>query len=311
MEEITELHNCSFTDVCAVIKSAHLAEYNATDQTFNVANSQALGKYLLQSGGVELIKHSYILVVDHSVPVIERKYNDRGNVSGIEVCTYAIGNLYKLDIEDSDFQKVYDCWIYPDDSPEVKESKMKAWDRLDFTLWNIKNVGTLCLESQEASMGNAPDENALVENSITKCARELIDELEKSGSDWQVKSGIYKTNPVSAKIGKKEGLSNMDRYEVLEFISDGYGHNYSRRRGWIRATKVVDKRNLRNLCDMSRQRMCSRAYWEYRQMFKDIYNALSEYSEEWKTITEMCFHPKCAVTGYCIEKNSCGMMPKA
>lgn len=47
---------------------------------------------------------------------------------------------------------------------------------------------------------------------------------------------------MSAKIGKKEGLSNMDRYEVLEFISDGYGHNYSRRRGWIRATKVVDNR---------------------------------------------------------------------
>ena len=76
-------------------------------------------------------------------------------------------------------------------------------------------------------------------------------------------------------------------------------------------TKIVDKRNLRNLCDMSRQRMCNRAYWEYRQMFKDIYNALSEYSEEWKTITEMCFYPKCAITGYCTEKNSCGMMPKA
>ena len=77
------------------------------------------------------------------------------------------------------------------------------------------------------------------------------------------------------------------------------------------ATKIVDKRNLRNLCDMSRQRMCNRAYWEYRQMFKDIYNALSEYSEEWKTITAFCFYPKCAITGYCTEKNSCGMMPKA
>ena len=28
-------------------------------------------------------------------------------------------------------------------------------------------------------------------------------------------------------------------------------------------TKIVDKRNLRNLVDMSRQRMCSRAYHEY------------------------------------------------
>lgn len=76
-------------------------------------------------------------------------------------------------------------------------------------------------------------------------------------------------------------------------------------------TRIVDKRNLRNLIDMSRQRMCNRAYWEYRKMFNDICDALSEYSDEWKTVVEMFFKPKCKVVGYCIEKNSCGMMPKA
>jgi thymidylate synthase (FAD) len=76
-------------------------------------------------------------------------------------------------------------------------------------------------------------------------------------------------------------------------------------------TRIVDKRNLRNLIDMSRQRMCNRAYWEYRKMFNDICDALSEYSDEWKTVIEMFFKPKCKVVGYCIEKNSCGMMPKA
>ena len=34
-------------------------------------------------------------------------------------------------------------------------------------------------------------------------------------------------------------------------------------------TKIVDKRNLRNLVDMSRQRMCGRAYHEYRALFQD------------------------------------------
>lgn len=76
-------------------------------------------------------------------------------------------------------------------------------------------------------------------------------------------------------------------------------------------TRIVDKRNLRNLIDMSRQRMCNRAYWEYRKMFNDICDALSKYSDEWKTVVEMFFKPKCKVVGYCIEKNSCGMMPKA
>lgn len=40
-------------------------------------------------------------------------------------------------------------------------------------------------------------------------------------------------------------------------------------------TKVVCKHNLRNLMDMSHQRMCNRAYWEYRELFKDVCAALS------------------------------------
>lgn len=75
-------------------------------------------------------------------------------------------------------------------------------------------------------------------------------------------------------------------------------------------TKIVDKRNLRNLVDMSRQRMCSRAYHEYRELFKDICNALREYSDEWKWIVDNLFHAKCDEVGYCTETKSCGRRPK-
>lgn len=75
-------------------------------------------------------------------------------------------------------------------------------------------------------------------------------------------------------------------------------------------TRVVDKRNLRNLIDMSRQRMCWRAYWEFRELFDEIWNALCNYSEEWKTIVHKTFKPKCYDLGYCPEKNGCGRCPK-
>ena len=75
-------------------------------------------------------------------------------------------------------------------------------------------------------------------------------------------------------------------------------------------TRVVDKRNLRNLIDMSRQRMCNRAYWEFRELFRDISIALTNYSEEWAQIVNTQFMPKCDVTGYCPEKKSCGRRPK-
>ena len=75
-------------------------------------------------------------------------------------------------------------------------------------------------------------------------------------------------------------------------------------------TKIVDKRNLRNLIDMSRQRMCTRAYWEYREMFKDICDALKEYSEEWAYIIDTQMMPKCEHLGYCPETHSCGRKQK-
>ena len=75
-------------------------------------------------------------------------------------------------------------------------------------------------------------------------------------------------------------------------------------------TKIVDKRNLRSLVDMSRVRMCSRAYWEYRELFRDICNALREYSDEWKWIVDNLFHAKCDEVGYCTETKSCGRRPK-
>ena len=75
-------------------------------------------------------------------------------------------------------------------------------------------------------------------------------------------------------------------------------------------SRVVLRTNLRNLADMSRQRMCNRAYWEFRQFMLELTANLEEYSEEWRTVTEMCFMPKCEHLGYCPEIKSCGMMPQ-
>lgn len=72
------------------------------------------------------------------------------------------------------------------------------------------------------------------------------------------------------------------------------------------STRIVDKRNVRNLIEMSHQRLCTRAYWEYRLLMQDICKALREYSEEWSYLVEHYFVPKCEIAGYCTEKKSCG-----
>lgn len=75
-------------------------------------------------------------------------------------------------------------------------------------------------------------------------------------------------------------------------------------------TKVVFRTNLRNLIDMAHQRMCTRAYWEYRALMNDMVNALGAYSEEWKYLVDSYFVPKCEVTGFCTEAKCCGRKPK-
>lgn len=75
-------------------------------------------------------------------------------------------------------------------------------------------------------------------------------------------------------------------------------------------TKIVCKHNLRNLIDMSHQRMCTRAYHEYRRLFSDVCRALSDYSEEWAYLVKHYFVPKCEYMGFCKEAKSCGRKPK-
>ena len=74
-------------------------------------------------------------------------------------------------------------------------------------------------------------------------------------------------------------------------------------------TKVIVRTNLRHLIDMSHQRLCNRAYWEFRQLMLDIMKALCEYSGEWETIVDEYFIPKCDVCSFCTEKKCCGRRP--
>ena len=75
-------------------------------------------------------------------------------------------------------------------------------------------------------------------------------------------------------------------------------------------TRIVDKRNLRNIMDMCQQRLCSRANWEYRSMMNDILAELGKLSDEWAYIVDNYCETKCKKLGYCPEKKSCGLVGK-
>ena len=88
-------------------------------------------------------------------------------------------------------------------------------------------------------------------------------------------------------------------------------------------TKVELKVNLRELIQIFNQRLCTRAYWEFRELMNDIKKALIEYGKsywngdvpcdrnEWELVAKYLFVPKCIKDGVCYEKYSCGRAPKA
>ena len=70
-------------------------------------------------------------------------------------------------------------------------------------------------------------------------------------------------------------------------------------------SNIVVRTNLRNIIDMSRQRKCKRAYWEFRELFEELEKAMFNYSIEYEYIVKNHLKPKCAVLGYCPEKKPC------
>ena len=73
---------------------------------------------------------------------------------------------------------------------------------------------------------------------------------------------------------------------------------------------MVLRTNLRMLIDMSRQRLCTRAYWEFREFMHMLIKELCAYDEDYKYICENYFGAKCDFLGYCPESNSCGRWEK-
>jgi thymidylate synthase (FAD) len=74
-------------------------------------------------------------------------------------------------------------------------------------------------------------------------------------------------------------------------------------------TKVILKINLRALLHMAELRLCKRALPEFQDFMIDLKIAIEACDEEWYYIIGHYYKPKCQIVGYCIEKNSCFLMP--
>lgn len=184
--------------------------------------------------------------------------------------------------------------------------------------------GIDCLESQHGRTFEFPDVYMIIDGYSARVIREWYTHIggmptRLQGSTRYIE--YYKDN--FAYITPPSIANNPETKEIYDECMDKIletGYRLARRGipkediamtlPLAMETKVVCKHNLRNLMDMSHQRECSRAYHEYRELFKDVKNALRNYSEEWAYLIDHYFMPKCEYLGYCPERYSCGRKPK-
>ena len=184
------------------------------------------------------------------------------------------------------------------------------------------NRGLDCLKSNHGRTLEFPSIYVVVDEYSAKMVRELYTHIGGAPTRLQsstryIKYGDYKyVTPPS--IEKSEEANAI--YKVVnETIANGIkrlrdlgipNEDATMLLPLCMETKVVCKYNPRTLIDMSHQRECTRAYWEFRNFMKELSEKLSEYSEEWKLIVDNYFEPKCELLGYCPEKFSCGRYPQ-
>lgn len=243
---------------------AERGQYNATEMDVNIAKQSARGTALLKDAGEELIGNTFIVVTDFrylnkedvantakkivglakfipgagaAVNISTTATNTALTVAGKGYFIKATSYLYRLRWNDSIATLFYnDYWM---DDKNYNESKKKAFE--NSSLFTLEYIGSeVASEQTQSSVFTSKTEEQLIARATTKSVDKVIAKLQRNHDQFKTKTPLYTTDPLTAKIGLKEGLEAGDRYEVLEQVEDEFGKTSYKRVSVI----TVDKKQI-------------------------------------------------------------------
>lgn len=200
------------------------------------------------------------------------------------------------------------CWGAKTDDPS--KNRARGWD---------------CIKSRHGRTWEYPDVYMVLDHYSARVIREVYTHIGGAPTRLQastryinyenfdyVTPASIKNNPEAAQV-YRDTMQTIS--EALQHLTECGIHKEDSAMllPFGMETKVVIKMNLRTLFSMAQQRLCTRAYWEFRDLMKDIKTALCNYSPEWEDliVDSGLYEPKCVVEGVCHERYSCGRVPKA
>ncbi|WP_300569796.1 hypothetical protein [Flavobacterium sp.] len=225
----------------SLIKSR--GNYDASVLDISKARASKRGLTMLGDAGEELIKNTFVLIN-------EFKYTDKeevakkasGFLNGLSQAASLIpggsnlatvssltsvgvtiagkgyivktkAHLYRLDWNEEVAAKFYNDYWATDKS--ITPERRKAFDESD--IFKLVYVGTddSWADVQSSIFTNKTDVK-LVERATMKAIDAVIVKLQKNHDEFKTKTPIYSNEPLTAKIGLKEGLTNKSTFDVYE-----------------------------------------------------------------------------------------------
>ncbi|MBO7300811.1 MAG: hypothetical protein J6U53_05355 [Tidjanibacter sp.] len=207
--------------------------YNATDQ--DILNMRvAKVKEVAYEWGEPLVNSSYVVVYD--IYQHQSEKDENGNITyKVNVAAHA----YKLNAGTEFINNFYKtAWADASSSEAEKEAARKGFDKMQIEFTHVASV----------SASGSSSTNSLWTGSFYEACqnayKSVVQALENRIPAWQTATSVISLNPIAAKIGTKEGLTNGSRYEAYSFREDAQGNLKSVKQGMVRATVVASNTSV-------------------------------------------------------------------
>ena len=245
--------------------------YNADYFDFLKANQSVRGQSILADAGEELIGNTFVIFND--IRYFDKEESSRWAATGIAVAgqiasrftggltsllidagaTAATGitediagfrvsitsYLYRLDWN-VDVASTFYNEYYMTNQDEVKK---KSYDKLK-DLFSLQYIGKYSTVTSETTLRGVKSKSDMIRKVCERAIDKNVAQLQKEYEVFRVKTPLYSTSPLLAKIGLKEDIDAESRFEVLEIVEDENGRTSYNRVGVIRPIqgKIWDNR---------------------------------------------------------------------
>ena len=217
-------------------------EYNATDNTMIAANASNEGLTGVQSDAVSNVLNNVYLLIQQTGTITTKSSKD-GSTYSVPFKSYllqvdlselfATNQFYKtFSQNDADVASKINNYNFKIKLISVTEGIGSTTDK-ELELKGLKMVSTP--KSQEQIYSDLA--TATIDGGLTDHANNY--------EAFKVKTKVFSVGPITAKIGKKEGLRIDDRFEVFRNgIDKSTGDKFARKLGYVRVAKVADNEKV-------------------------------------------------------------------